>query len=78
MQNSASCSWQQSDTGTMTWAIAECDKDPTCKFIYDYGCDGTGWRYCPGLSVDENSNNNGKACSMLKKGKRLVNKLAKP
>ena len=71
MQNSVSddCS---TEYGTVTWAIEKCDKDPSCQFIHDYGCDDENWRYCPNLLIDESSDNQGEACSRLKPGETLV------
>ena len=68
MSNSVICS---SEYGTMTWAIAECDNDPSCEFIHNPGCDNENWKYCPNRSVEGNSQEDGKACSMMKKGKTL-------
>ena len=71
MPNSVS-DYCSNDYGTLTWAIEKCDNDPNCEFIHDYGCDNASWRYCPNLLADANKNNQGKACSKLKKGKYLI------
>ena len=87
MKNSASSDCSTA-TGNLAWAIKKCDDDPTCEFIHDYGCYDSntpdlgdlagnpetdeGWRYCPNRSVDDYSNNDGMACSRLKKGETLI------
>lgn len=34
--------------GHLVEAKAKCDHDPHCSILFDYGCDGYGWRTCTG------------------------------
>eukprot|EP00406_Dinophysis_acuminata_P004549 CAMPEP_0179222342 /NCGR_PEP_ID=MMETSP0797-20121207/6671_1 /TAXON_ID=47934 /ORGANISM="Dinophysis acuminata, Strain DAEP01" /LENGTH=202 /DNA_ID=CAMNT_0020929181 /DNA_START=236 /DNA_END=844 /DNA_ORIENTATION=+ len=32
--------------GNFEWAKSQCNADPSCSVLHDWGCDGVNWRHC--------------------------------
>ena len=50
--------------GSLDWAKNECDKDPKCDWLHDWGCDNKNWRFCSGVQIDGHKGYGG--CSKIK------------
>ena len=39
------------ESGTLEWAMEQCNSNTNCKWLHDYGCDNKNWRFCTDTNI---------------------------
>ena len=68
-----------SEYGPLEWAMKKCNKDNTCKWLHDHGCDNENWRFCPNVDINKYLNpraaQRSESCSKMKPNKEKIGNL---